>query len=77
MNVGKNIRALREKAEMTQVELAEKIGITQSMLCQIERGTKACSIPLGAEIAAVLGCEINDLLAENAERSLCADTRSA
>ena len=40
---------------MTQAELAEKINVTQSILCQIERGTKAPSWPLGTEIAAFIG----------------------
>ena len=46
---------------MTQAELAEKINVTQSMLCQIERGTKAQSWPLGTEIAVELNCALNDL----------------
>lgn len=32
------------------------------MLCRIERGTKACLMALGAEIAAVLGGDITALL---------------
>ena len=46
---------------MTQAELAEKINVTQSMLCQIERGTKAPSWPLGTEIAVELNCALNAL----------------
>lgn len=65
MNVGSNIRAMREKVGLQQSELAEKVGVSQSMICQIERGTKGCSIQLGAEIAAALGCEISDLLTAN------------
>lgn len=70
MNVGMNIRAMREKIGMQQAELAEKTGVTQSMICQIERGTKSCSVQLGADIAGVLGCEIGDLIKPT-------DTRSA
>lgn len=62
MNIGRNIKLMRIKAGLQQVELAEKLGISQSMICQIERGTKACSMQLGAEIAEVLGCKIGDLL---------------
>lgn len=64
MNIGKNIKDLRIKAGLQQAELAEKVGVTQSMICQIERGTKACSIQLGAEIAQALGCQMADMLAE-------------
>lgn len=62
MNVGASIRSIREKKGMSQVELAEKVNVTQSMLCQIERGTKAPSLPLSTEIAAALGCTLNDIV---------------
>lgn len=65
MNIGKNIKLLRIKADMQQVELANRLGISQSMLSQIERGTKACSMQLGADIAEALDCKVEDLLAEN------------
>ncbi len=65
MNVGRNIRNLREHRGITQVQLAEKVGITQAMLCQIERGTKNPSLQVGAEIAKSLSCKVDDLLAEN------------
>lgn len=62
MNIGKNIKFMRIKAGLQQVELAEKVGVSQSMICQIERGTKTCSIPLGMDIAEAIGCRIEDLL---------------
>jgi DNA-binding XRE family transcriptional regulator len=62
VNIGLNIKAMREEIGMNQVELAAKVGVTQSMICQIERGTKACTMQLGAEIANALGCEIGDLI---------------
>lgn len=65
MNIGKRIKLMRVKANMQQAELAEKVGVSQSMICQIERGTKACSIQLGADIAEALGCEIADLLSDS------------
>lgn len=40
MSVGNNIRRLRENKKMQQKSLAEKAGITQSMLSQIEKGIK-------------------------------------
>ena len=62
MNVGASIRSIREKKGMSQVELAEKVNVTQSMLCQIERGTKSPSLPLSTEIAVALGCTLNDIV---------------
>lgn len=62
MSVGMNIREKRLALDMTQKELAEKVNVDQSMICQIERGTKAPSLPLSVEIAAALKCRIEDLV---------------
>ncbi len=62
MSVGKNIKKLRIKAGLSQIELAKKIGITQSMLCQIERDTKNVNLYLGKEIATYLDCNLQDLV---------------
>lgn len=62
--VGTNIRHLREAQNMTQGELARQVGITQAMLCYIERGSKNPSLQVGYEIAQALQCKVEDLLAE-------------
>lgn len=62
MSIGENIKAKRQAQNLTQNELAERLNITRSMLCQIERGTKAPSLPLSLEIAQALGCTVNDFL---------------
>lgn len=64
MSVGQNIKSRRLMLEMTQKELAEKVHVDQSMICQIERGTKSPTLPLAVEIAAAMGCSLNDLVAE-------------
>lgn len=63
MNIGANIKARRLALNMTQKELAEMVNVDQSMICQIERGTKTLSLPLGMEIATVLGCDVKELTA--------------
>lgn len=63
MSVGANIRCAREKSGLTQAYVAEQVGISQAMLCQIERGTKNPSLQIGAEIAKILGCSLESLLA--------------
>ena len=62
MSIGKNIRDRRMALKLSQKELAEKVQVDQSMICQIERGTKVPSLPLGAEIAVALGCDVSELL---------------
>ena len=64
MGVGSNIRRRREEKEMTQRELARQVGITQAMLCWIERGTRNPSLQVGNEIAKVLQSRVEDLLEE-------------
>ncbi len=62
MNIGANIRRIREEKGVTQARLAEQAGISQAMLCQIERGIKNPSLPVGAELARLLGCKLEALL---------------
>lgn len=62
MNVGANIRRIRRAKEISQEQLAQKVGISQSMICQIERGTKAVTLSLSVEIAAALCCDLNCLI---------------
>ena len=38
MNIGSAIKSARKKAGLTQYELAERVGITQTSLSQIENG---------------------------------------
>jgi len=60
--VGANIRKRRIEKGMTQQELADKVEVVKSMICQIERGSKAVSLVLANDIARVLGCSIQELL---------------
>ena len=64
MSIGENIKEMRQRNSWTQEELAEKIGIKQSMVAQIERGTKTLTVPLGKQIAEVFGCTLDDLTNE-------------
>ncbi len=64
MSIGENIKLLRTNNGIKQTELAEKVGISQAMLAQIERGTKTVTLPLGKLIAEVFSCSVDDLLKE-------------
>lgn len=65
MSVGQNIRRIREEKQLTQAYVAEQAGISQAMLCQIERGTKNPSLQIGKAIADVLECGLECLIAED------------
>lgn len=60
MAIGDKLMKMRKKSGLSRKELADKVGVTQSMIGQIERGTKALTVPLAKEIAKVLGCTVND-----------------
>ncbi len=62
MNVGHNIRRIRKARGITQERLAEEAGISQAMLCQVEKGLKNPSLLVSAEMAKILGCRIEDFL---------------
>lgn len=49
-----NIREKREELGLSQKELAEKIGITQSFMCDIEQGRSKPSIDVAIKLAKVL-----------------------
>lgn len=56
-----NIKDLRIKAGLTQVELAEKLGVGQSCVAGWETGAKVPRTMQLPEIAKALGCTVNDL----------------
>ncbi len=56
------IKHFREKAQLTQVELAKKIGVTQKAVAKWEVGK---SFPKAAnllKLSATLDCSVDDLL---------------
>ncbi len=63
MSVGENVRRLRRNKDITQEKLASLVGVSQTMIAQIERGTKIPTLLLGKDIASVLDCSLDDLIA--------------
>ena len=49
-----NIKERREELDLSQKELAEKVGISQSFLCDIEQGRSKPSIDTALKIAEAL-----------------------
>lgn len=50
-----DLRALRIKRGMTMKQVAEAAGISESYVCQIERGKQSMPVHTAKKIAAVLG----------------------
>ena len=60
--VGYSIRVRRAVLEMSQGELAEKVGISQGFLSLLEQGKRLLDLDLLEQIASALQCPINQLL---------------
>ena len=60
--LGKKIRELRKKKELTQEELAYKSELDYSYINQIENGKRNPSVEAVEKIAKALGVKVQDLL---------------
>lgn len=61
MSIGENVRSMRKRAGLTEKQLGDKVGITESMVSQIERGRKPLSMPVAIEMSTVFNCSIAEL----------------
>jgi len=64
MSIGECIKRKRLEMGYSQDTFAKMIGIGQSMVAQIERGSKIPNMLLGKSIAEVLGCRVDELYGE-------------
>lgn len=55
------IRVLRAEKQMTQKELAEKIGVSRQTIISIEKGNYTPSLTLGFEIANVFDLRVDEV----------------
>lgn len=65
VNVGAQIRTLREQRGMTVTELGRLTGVTKSQISQIERGGSNASIPVLRAIATALGVPLFTLFMDS------------
>ena len=66
--VGRTIKVLRTDQGLGRKELAERVGISYSYLTEIENGNKPPSNTILGAIAAVLGVQLHELIANAEER---------
>jgi len=61
-SVTNDIRALRQQhGDLTQADLAERIGVTRQTLIAIEQGKYSPSLELAFQIARVFGVGLDDV----------------
>ena len=61
IDIGGKLRDKRVQSGLTQLELAKKVGVSESYICQIENG-KMVSIKKLEQIAKAVECKAKDLL---------------
>lgn len=62
--IGRRIAFYRKKAAMTQSTLSEKLGVTESYISQIERGSAKISLSRLDQIAGILSVDIAQLASD-------------
>jgi transcriptional regulator with XRE-family HTH domain len=67
LQLGTRIRSLRQARRLTLRDVAERAGVTESFLSQVERDVTSPSIATVHRIAGALGLSIAQLFAEDAE----------
>ena len=73
--VGACLTAARRRANLTQIEMAERLGRTQTFISEIERGQRRVDVLELVVVAQALGADPLDLFAEIAGRSSHASRR--
>jgi transcriptional regulator with XRE-family HTH domain len=68
IDVGERLREIRHTRRLTLLEVAEKAGVSESFLSQVERGRSNASIASLQRIAGVLGYGIGDLFGSGSGR---------
>jgi len=63
------VRVWREHRGLTQAQLAERAGVTQGAVAQIESGKRRGSVDLLRKLAAALGVDVDDLIWDDGEES--------
>lgn len=59
MIVGKKIKRLRKLHNLTQGDLADRIGISPSAMCRYENGKRQVPFNMLQKIALILCCDLN------------------
>ena len=61
LKISERLKEMRKSKGLTQRELADKAGVSESYICQIENG-KMVSLTKLDKLAEVLGCKVKDLV---------------
>lgn len=68
--IGKNVSKYREQANMTQSDLAEKVGVSTAFISRVERGQKMMKVHTLYATAQALNVRCDALLYQDRETTL-------
>lgn len=68
VTIGKNLTKLRKAANMTQLELAEKLNYSDKSVSKWEQGNGIPDVRILVQLAALYGVSVDDLLREHKEK---------
>lgn len=68
MTFGENIKRIRKDMNITQEEMAKRIGISQSYIADIERNRKNISLAVIMKFSKGLNISINELINDDIEQ---------
>lgn len=60
--VGHRIKVRRIDLEITQIDLAQRLGVTQAYLSYLEKGQRQITLGLLEKIASALQCPMSELM---------------
>ena len=67
-NFGKNFKVLREKAHLTQDEIAKKLNISHQSISKWENGISLPTIEYCVPLTKILNCTLDELFQVNKEK---------
>ena len=67
MTFGQNLKRIRKDMKLTQQEMADKIGISQSYYADIERDRKNISLRVILNLASGIGISVTKLINDEME----------
>ncbi len=68
ITLGENIRRFRKMMNLTQEELADKIGVTYQAVSKWENAQSAPDVSFLPQLADLFGCNIDDLFSRNLQK---------
>lgn len=63
-HIGNNIKKIRKERGLSQIDLADKVGISRTYMSDIERGAKNASMKTIVNIANVLDVDISKIMSD-------------